>query len=101
MDEEIAAWLFDRHMQRWGVKPKPLAAEDDDIRAAWLVEARLLLELPGFHKLRALAMKWDAQANGNTADVVEVAVKHLRREHSAELWALLPNNRGHNMTDDE
>jgi len=36
------------------------AAVSDDQTAARLAEARLLLELPGFHKLRALAMKWDA-----------------------------------------
>jgi hypothetical protein len=40
-------------------------------------------------RIRALAVKWDAAANGNKADVVEKALAIQSREHSYELIALI------------
>ena len=46
MDEIVAAWLYERHMQHQGYKVRrSLFEEDPDIVAAWLDEARALLKL--------------------------------------------------------
>ena len=40
-------------------------------------------------QVRQLAIKYDAKANGNTKDIVEVALKHAYREISEQLGAMV------------